>query len=77
MLTALEKKLGSLQIFKDMAQAAGSQEPPTFKLVLVGDGGTGKVGILNITFCLLEQQQSSSIKSPTRLLFVRARRLSP
>ncbi|KAL9005445.1 MAG: hypothetical protein Q9188_001770 [Gyalolechia gomerana] len=39
---SLEKKLGSLQIFKDMAQAAGSQEPPTFKLVLVGDGGTGK-----------------------------------
>ena len=27
-----------------MAEAAGGpQEPPTFKLVLVGDGGTGKV----------------------------------
>ncbi|KAL8942440.1 MAG: hypothetical protein Q9211_001383 [Gyalolechia sp. 1 TL-2023] len=37
-----KKKLGSLQVFKDMAQAAGSQDPPTFKLVLVGDGGTGK-----------------------------------
>ena len=28
-----------------MAEAAASgQAPPTFKLVLVGDGGTGKVG---------------------------------
>jgi len=26
-----------------MAEAAGAQAPPTFKLVLVGDGGTGKV----------------------------------
>lgn len=24
--------------------AEGAQAPPTFKLVLVGDGGTGKVG---------------------------------
>ena len=28
-----------------MAEAA--QGPPTFKLVLVGDGGTGKVRLLN------------------------------
>ena len=27
----------------DMAEQAGAQAPPTFKLVLVGDGGTGKV----------------------------------
>lgn len=27
-----------------MAEGAGAQAPPTFKLVLVGDGGTGKVG---------------------------------
>ena len=27
-----------------MAEASGAQVPPTFKLVLVGDGGTGKVG---------------------------------
>lgn len=27
----------------EMAEGAGAQEPPTFKLVLVGDGGTGKV----------------------------------
>jgi hypothetical protein len=27
-----------------MAEAAGAQQVPTFKLVLVGDGGTGKVG---------------------------------
>ncbi len=27
----------------DMAEGAGAQAPPTFKLVLVGDGGTGKV----------------------------------
>ncbi|KAL8853565.1 MAG: hypothetical protein Q9221_001551 [Calogaya cf. arnoldii] len=26
----------------DMAEGAGAQAPPTFKLVLVGDGGTGK-----------------------------------
>ena len=26
-----------------MAEASGAQVPPTFKLVLVGDGGTGKV----------------------------------
>ncbi|KAL8697271.1 MAG: hypothetical protein Q9224_002398 [Gallowayella concinna] len=26
-----------------MAESAGAQAPPTFKLVLVGDGGTGKV----------------------------------
>ena len=26
-----------------MAEAASAQAPPTFKLVLVGDGGTGKV----------------------------------
>ena len=26
-----------------MAEGAGAQAPPTFKLVLVGDGGTGKV----------------------------------
>jgi GTPase SAR1 family protein len=27
------------------APASGSQAVPTFKLVLVGDGGTGKVGL--------------------------------
>lgn len=27
--------------------AATAQSPPTFKLVLVGDGGTGKVGLLS------------------------------
>lgn len=26
-----------------MAEGAAAQAPPTFKLVLVGDGGTGKV----------------------------------
>ena len=26
-----------------MAEASNAQAPPTFKLVLVGDGGTGKV----------------------------------
>ncbi|KAL8993248.1 MAG: hypothetical protein Q9169_006486 [Polycauliona sp. 2 TL-2023] len=28
--------------YYDMAEGAGAQAPPTFKLVLVGDGGTGK-----------------------------------
>jgi len=31
---------------RKMADAAGAQAPPTFKLVLVGDGGTGKVRLL-------------------------------
>ncbi|KAL8723190.1 MAG: hypothetical protein Q9225_000456 [Loekoesia sp. 1 TL-2023] len=35
-------KLESLQISRNMAEGAGAQAPPTFKLVLVGDGGTGK-----------------------------------
>ncbi|KAL8990372.1 MAG: hypothetical protein Q9177_000963 [Variospora cf. flavescens] len=34
--------LESLNISKTMAEAAGAQSAPTFKLVLVGDGGTGK-----------------------------------
>ena len=29
-----------------MAEAAGGQATPSFKLVLVGDGGTGKVRLL-------------------------------
>lgn len=76
MLTSLEKKLGSLQIYKDMAQAGGAQDPPTFKLVLVGDGGTGKVGVLRTTLCPYGGQRSSSIQSPLRHLFVRACRLT-
>lgn len=43
MLTAVESQLESLNISKTMAEAAGAQSAPTFKLVLVGDGGTGKV----------------------------------
>ena len=36
-----------------MAEASGAQVPPTFKLVLVGDGGTGKVrSIWLFTPCL-------------------------
>ena len=30
-----------------MAEAAGNQGTPSFKLVLVGDGGTGKVRLLH------------------------------
>ena len=30
-----------------MAEAAGNQVTPSFKLVLVGDGGTGKVRLLH------------------------------
>lgn len=33
-----------------MATIDPNQAPPTFKLVLVGDGGTGKVGHYNFTF---------------------------
>lgn len=44
-----------------MAEApAAGQAPPTFKLVLVGDGGTGKVGSSNTRdspSCLLHQRQ--------------------
>lgn len=36
-----------------MAESAGAQPPPTFKLVLVGDGGTGKVSFLYIYSFLL------------------------
>lgn len=43
MLTTVERQLGSLKLSKTMAEAAGAQSAPTFKLVLVGDGGTGKV----------------------------------
>ena len=30
-----------------MAEGAGNQATPSFKLVLVGDGGTGKVRLLH------------------------------
>ena len=30
-----------------MAESAGNQATPSFKLVLVGDGGTGKVRLLD------------------------------
>lgn len=46
MLTDVESKLRSLQLSRTMAEGAGAQAPPTFKLVLVGDGGTGKVSSL-------------------------------
>ena len=43
-----------------MAEPAGNQATPSFKLVLVGDGGTGKVRLLDadslhsiIRFCSL------------------------
>jgi len=44
-----------------MAEApASGQSPPTFKLVLVGDGGTGKVGLFKdeVSATLLQRLMS-------------------
>ena len=35
-----------------MAESAGAQASPTFKLVLVGDGGTGKVSSFDMLVLL-------------------------
>ncbi|KAL8909938.1 MAG: hypothetical protein Q9171_004759 [Xanthocarpia ochracea] len=47
----------SLPYLYDMAEGAGAQAPPTFKLVLVGDGGTGKV-------CFSRHMLSQEPRSP-------------
>ena len=45
-----------------MAEAASAQAPPTFKLVLVGDGGTGKVSshlIVLVSLRLLKTERET------------------
>ena len=47
-----------------MAEASGAQVPPTFKLVLVGDGGTGKVrSTRRFTLCLRQLYELGSIQN--------------
>lgn len=50
-----------------MANASGAaQAPPTFKLVLVGDGGTGKVGnvasFTGLSYCPGSQARLSTLE---------------
>ena len=55
-----------------MADAAASgQTPPTFKLVLVGDGGTGKVSCLQL---LKIRKERRSCATPASALYSFPRR---
>lgn len=52
-----------------MAEAAAAQTPPNFKLVLVGDGGTGKA---SWTFRSLTAPFTTSIDARLRDQFLHA-----